>query len=489
MPEANEAAKGEDLQHEGAIAGAASPSALPAWVSVGRKLRWWSSSQQKFMVVLVTRVDEAKRLVIVTFEADKQVWKSVPFHMIGTRECPLQSMPEAKGSRDSTGGVASKDGKDDGHKKSTRERSRTPDCWALEKKRLLDTTKMRQKDEDRRKKEKEKEEQRRVELLAVEKRKVEEAFERRKKEAEAQRLKEEEAWRENLRRRREKEAAEEQVREREREERRRKRREEKGLPPLEEKSEAVELGGLAKREAEALRRARRAQEERDRKARLEAAAQNPALAWWGPAAIAAAAGVQTGLSVTRDAAGAAAAARLAAKNREKEPTAVVAKAARQLAQSQTQGQAQAEAEAQAQTDAHVQADSLAWEAPGGTVSWAQHDLGDAMLGGATGSSPGMWPDGCSGNGNAEGGGVAALAGWSDVSGAWAAGDEAGVTTGAGAWGGCEEVRLAGGSTANATRGYGIGAYGARRSAGEGGGDAGQNAAWAGPTWGLYSSGF
>merc|ERR1712187_241252 len=219
-------------------------NSCPPWVAHGKRLRWWSQSQQKFVFVLVSKVDEAKRHVVVTFEADKKVWKSVPFSKLGLRDCPLQDMPEAgrdkdkdkektkgkkESGKDSKDAATSRGGTSDHGKKNpdAEDGSRTPDWWSQEKKRMLDGSAVQQKIKEHEQKEKKeldkekqlKEERRRKELVEKEKRKVEEAFEKRKREAEALKLKEEEEWRENLRKRREREAAEEAEKEKEREER------------------------------------------------------------------------------------------------------------------------------------------------------------------------------------------------------------------------------------------------------------------------------
>mmetsp|Transcript_101628 Transcript_101628/g.282810 ORF Transcript_101628/g.282810 Transcript_101628/m.282810 type:complete len:520 (-) Transcript_101628:97-1656(-) len=318
MPEDNVRLKGSIAVKEGsgeAISGTASSGGgthrgeVPSWVVLDQKLRWWSESQKKFMAVRVTRIDEQKRLVIVTFEADAKVWKSVPFSQLGRRGCPLQKC-EGTGiglgakQRDKASGVkdksstgkkepskkealnkepADKDAKEptskdnigkdpaskDGSKdKEDEDGTATPNWWVMEKARLLNMDEYEKKEKEeleRRRKEKEEqelrmEEQRRLEVLAAERRKVEEAFEMRKREAEAQKLREEEEWRNSLRLRREREAAEEEEREREREVRRKKRQEEKGRKKgkeeVEKKKEAEEK---ARQEELARRRAEEAQ--------------------------------------------------------------------------------------------------------------------------------------------------------------------------------------------------------------------------------------
>lgn len=250
----------------GATSSASRPD-VPSWIRMDQKLQWWSESQKKFMAVRVTKVDDKKRLVIVTFEANAQVWKSVPFSQLGRRGCPLQrgedkegkareeqrkrreppgrplvekekgsaSKKDAGGSKDlAAKEVASKDGLSKEHKEEKEDGTATPNWWLMEKARLSNSQELQAKeDQERRRREREEEEQRReeqkrVEILAAERRKVEEAFEMRKREAEELKLKEEEEWRSQLRQKREREAAEEEEREKEREARRKKRKEEKG---------------------------------------------------------------------------------------------------------------------------------------------------------------------------------------------------------------------------------------------------------------------
>lgn len=59
------------------------PGALPSWIQVGGKCRWWSESQQTHHPVVVTAIDEVKRRVVVHFVANHSVWKEVPFSQIG----------------------------------------------------------------------------------------------------------------------------------------------------------------------------------------------------------------------------------------------------------------------------------------------------------------------------------------------------------------------------------------------------------------------
>lgn len=55
----------------------------PSWVRVGGRCRWWSESQRTHHAVVVTSVDVIKRRVVVHFEADHSVWKTVSFSHIG----------------------------------------------------------------------------------------------------------------------------------------------------------------------------------------------------------------------------------------------------------------------------------------------------------------------------------------------------------------------------------------------------------------------
>merc|ERR1719183_1886218 len=104
---------------------------LPSWIAVGRKLHWWSESQKKNMSVKVTKVDEKKGLVFVTFEVDQKVWKSVPFTKIGKKDCPLRN-PEADASGGKSAEASSKDDAGAGKRKRKDERdgSVTPDWWS-----------------------------------------------------------------------------------------------------------------------------------------------------------------------------------------------------------------------------------------------------------------------------------------------------------------------------------------------------------------------
>jgi len=58
--------------------------ALPSWIRVGAKCRWWSESQKTFHPIVITSIDTLKRRVVVHFEADHRVWKTVPFAHLGS---------------------------------------------------------------------------------------------------------------------------------------------------------------------------------------------------------------------------------------------------------------------------------------------------------------------------------------------------------------------------------------------------------------------
>jgi len=58
--------------------------APPSWVKVGSKCKWWSESQKTSHPIVVTSIDLAKKRVVVHFEADHRVWKTVPFALIGS---------------------------------------------------------------------------------------------------------------------------------------------------------------------------------------------------------------------------------------------------------------------------------------------------------------------------------------------------------------------------------------------------------------------
>lgn len=278
----------------------------PDWIVLGKRLRWFSQSQKIFVPVLVSKVDDEKRQVIVTFESDKKVWKSVPFSKLGSPECPLQAEEAdgvaSKSSKDSGAKSGVKSSKSSGRKSqevpdskdAERDGSHTPDWWQAEKKRMVSgeaARKIIDAEEKKRKKEEDVEKERaadakRRKQMVDEKRKVEAAFEKRKKEAEKTKLAEEEEWRIKLRVRREKESAEEEIKEKGREERRKVRRAEK------EKKKAVddevtrkekekrESEDRQKKEAEALR-ARQALAEMQRNAMLQAAQLQGAHAFGG----------------------------------------------------------------------------------------------------------------------------------------------------------------------------------------------------------------
>lgn len=58
-------------------------SKLPSWTCVGAKCKWHSESTKAVHTVVVTSVDLVKRRVVVHFEADHKVWKTVPFAYAG----------------------------------------------------------------------------------------------------------------------------------------------------------------------------------------------------------------------------------------------------------------------------------------------------------------------------------------------------------------------------------------------------------------------
>eukprot|EP00913_Durusdinium_trenchii_P018330 g17219.t1 len=145
---------------------AASEQGLPKWVKTGKRVQWFSASLKRLVPVRITKVDHDRSVVIATFEADSNVWKSVHFGILGREDCPLRG--PAPGEQDWIG------------------------CPGFE--------------------------QRRKAAQEIERQKVQAAFEQRKKEAEEQRLREEEEWRARLVERRKKEAAEEEERLRQEEE-------------------------------------------------------------------------------------------------------------------------------------------------------------------------------------------------------------------------------------------------------------------------------
>jgi len=58
--------------------------ALPSWIRIGAKCRWWSESQKTLHPIVITSLDTLKRRVVVHFEADHRVWKTVPFAHLGS---------------------------------------------------------------------------------------------------------------------------------------------------------------------------------------------------------------------------------------------------------------------------------------------------------------------------------------------------------------------------------------------------------------------
>lgn len=205
---------------------------FPAWATIGAKLNWYSQSLKKLCPVIVTKISQSQRVVIVTFVEDAKVWKSVPFSKLVSKDCPLKPPDEASNSSPvaSAPVITSKPAL----QKKKRSRSRTPDWWEMHvggAGNAAEEAERKLEDEKRQMEEKLKEAQKAKLKLEAEKAKVQRAFEARKKEAEVRRLREEEEWRNRLREEREREAAEEAAQEAEREERRRQRRIEQGLPP------------------------------------------------------------------------------------------------------------------------------------------------------------------------------------------------------------------------------------------------------------------
>ncbi|CAE8611048.1 unnamed protein product, partial [Polarella glacialis] len=196
-----------------------------------QRLQWFSTSLKKLIPVKVTKMDHAASQVIVTFEMDSKVWKSVPFWFLSKEECPLKGPLPGQEKEDSGD-------EEDRKKRKVARRSVTPDVWEMERKRIQATQYLtadhavreaEQKAEEDRVRKIEEEHRRRA-VQEAERQKVQEAFEKRKKEAEEQRLREEEEWRQRLVEKRKKEAeeeatqlAEEEADEEERQERKRKR--------------------------------------------------------------------------------------------------------------------------------------------------------------------------------------------------------------------------------------------------------------------------
>jgi len=232
---------------------AAAKGGVPSWIGVGKKLHWWSDSQKKNMSVRVSKVDDKKGLVFVIFDIDQKVWKSVPFSKIGRKDCPLRNPKDdsAEASKKDDSGASKNGSQKEKKRKDPKDGSVTPD-WR-ENMKAVNEQKARREQQgiDLQKKEegKMKEERKRQELVAAERRKVEQAFEKRKEEAEKQRLKEEEEWRQNLIKKRELQAAEDEIKDAEKEARRKIRREEKEKerllnpkPPKKAKIEAAAVG-------------------------------------------------------------------------------------------------------------------------------------------------------------------------------------------------------------------------------------------------------
>lgn len=99
--------------------------ALPSWIRVGAKCRWWSESQKTFHPIVITSLDTLKRRVVVHFEADHRVWKTVPFAHLGssgplrplTSEIPEPVVEKQKGATPAPAASAEQNGgkeKEDG---------------------------------------------------------------------------------------------------------------------------------------------------------------------------------------------------------------------------------------------------------------------------------------------------------------------------------------------------------------------------------------
>ncbi|CAE8593928.1 unnamed protein product, partial [Polarella glacialis] len=116
-------------------------SELPAWVQPDAKLRWWSESQKRHNTVSVTKIDDKKKVVIVTFASDKSVWKSVPFSKIGRKDCPLQNAETPSSIGDAKPKAqADSASKESDEEKPNEDGTSTPDWWKQEKSKLLDKT-------------------------------------------------------------------------------------------------------------------------------------------------------------------------------------------------------------------------------------------------------------------------------------------------------------------------------------------------------------
>eukprot|EP00931_Biecheleriopsis_adriatica_P087117 TRINITY_DN6162_c0_g1_i2.p1 TRINITY_DN6162_c0_g1~~TRINITY_DN6162_c0_g1_i2.p1 ORF type:complete len:735 (-),score=162.11 TRINITY_DN6162_c0_g1_i2:28-2232(-) len=84
-------------------------TALPSWLKVGSKCRWWSESQKTHHPIVITSVDVVKRRVVAHFVADHSVWKTVPFSHVGSNG-PLRPPEDIAGgagkSKDQQDGTA-----------------------------------------------------------------------------------------------------------------------------------------------------------------------------------------------------------------------------------------------------------------------------------------------------------------------------------------------------------------------------------------------
>eukprot|EP00929_Paragymnodinium_shiwhaense_P091167 TRINITY_DN511_c0_g1_i1.p1 TRINITY_DN511_c0_g1~~TRINITY_DN511_c0_g1_i1.p1 ORF type:complete len:969 (+),score=340.64 TRINITY_DN511_c0_g1_i1:81-2987(+) len=234
--------------------------------ALGDKLQWYSASQKKLCPVRVTKISEKSRVVVVTFEENSAVWKSVPFSLLGQPDCPLRK-PQVKRSHTGVPDMAVAAAATN----KPRSRSATPDWKELEKQKMQ---KMKDNEEAEKaeiekaiaaEEERLKQEAKRKEMIEAEKRKVEAAFEKRKKEAEEQARREEEEWRAKLVAERElesalceaEEAREAELEEKEREERKKRRAEEK--KDKKKRQEAEDRRREAEEEKERRRRQAEAQ--------------------------------------------------------------------------------------------------------------------------------------------------------------------------------------------------------------------------------------
>lgn len=94
-------ARNSGSRQQAAPTAAAAPRAkLPNWIHVGQRLGYLSKSTGKLCEVLVDKVVEAKKEVVIVFAEDRQTWKGIPFSVILSRQNPLRrlSAPGSGGS-------------------------------------------------------------------------------------------------------------------------------------------------------------------------------------------------------------------------------------------------------------------------------------------------------------------------------------------------------------------------------------------------------